>query len=140
MKPRTLDCLYDQPLLFAARHLHVADPALELLIRLLERVEQEIDVVPWIVLALVPTVRAELQDFVIPLLVLLDQSFQANVAPYLNPGVIRREEEQQPRGSPVPVAERMDAEKIEIEHSQRDQRVDAALELNLPPGARSIPP
>src|SRR5438552_3224616 len=34
---RTLDCLHDQPLLFAAWHLQVTGPPLELLIRLFQR-------------------------------------------------------------------------------------------------------
>jgi hypothetical protein len=49
---RTLDCLRDQSLFLAARHLHIAGPPLELLIRFFQGVEQKVDVMPRVVLTL----------------------------------------------------------------------------------------
>ena len=66
--------------LFTARGFELADALLEFLARLREDEEQEIHRRPRVVFALVPALGTLFEDFVVALLVLLDEAFEADVA------------------------------------------------------------
>ena len=55
-----------------------------------------IDVWPGIVFAIVPTLGALLQGFVVPFLVLLDEALQTDVAANLKPQVVALQEQKEP--------------------------------------------
>ena len=80
---------------FAARRLELTDALLELLARLGEDEEQEIHRRPRIVFALVPARGALFEHFVLTLFVLLDEAFEADVAPGFDSAVIAGKQEQQ---------------------------------------------
>lgn len=61
----------------------------------------EVDVVPGIVSAFVPAFRTHFQCFVIPVFVLFDQTFQADVSSYLNSQVVTLQKHQQSRNPTV---------------------------------------
>src|SRR5262245_25423652 len=80
-----------------------------------------------------PPLRALLQRLVVAFLVLLDQPLQADVPPDLIAKMVALKKQQQPRDAPVAVAKRMNTKKVEIETSQRYQRMDPAFfETPLP--------
>ena len=69
--------------------------------------------------AFVPALGALFEDFVVTLFVLLDESFETDVAAGFDAAMIAGEQEQQTRDTTIAIAERMDAEKIEIERRGR---------------------
>src|SRR5216684_4650267 len=96
----------------------LTDALLEFLIGVLEYAEDVVDEGPGIVSALVPTDRALLERFVVSILVLLDQSLQANVTPYLHSGLVCLQQQCQARDTTVAVPERVDAKEIQVERRQ----------------------
>jgi hypothetical protein len=77
--------------------------------------------------ALMPALGALLQDFVVTLLVLLDETFQADIAAGLDPAMVTGEQEQQARDAAVAVPERMDAQEIEIQRGGQGHGRDPFL-------------
>ena len=111
---RSCDGRFNQRCLGPSRALHLTGPFLELAVRGLEDKKDIVDVRPGIVRAVVPVAGAFFQCLVIPFFVLFDHPFQADVAADFKPQMVTLQEKQQPRDSSVAVAERMDAEEIEI--------------------------
>ncbi len=81
-----------------------------------------IDVRPGIVFALVPAVGALLKGFIVPFLVLFDETLQTDVSADLESQMVALQEQKEPRNTPVSVTERMYAKKIKIKGRQ-DHRV-----------------
>jgi hypothetical protein len=71
------------------------------------------------VLPVVPVLGALLQGLVVAILVLLDETFEADVAADLVAQVVALEEEQEPRDPAVAVPERVDAQEDEMALSMR---------------------
>lgn len=81
--------------------------------------------------SLVPPLRALLQRLVVARLVLLDQSFQADVTAYRVAQMVALQ--QQPGHPAVAIPERMNAQKIEVKGGQSDQGVyPGFVETSLP--------
>ena len=110
----------------------LTDPRLELAVRLLEDVEEVVHVWPRIVRPLVPSPRRLLQRLVVALLVQLDDPFDAHVATDVEPEVVAAEQQQKTRDAPVAVAERVNAEEVEIERGERDERRNRPLQRFIP--------
>src|SRR5579871_4931029 len=83
--------------------------------------------------ALVPTLGAELERLVVALLVLLDEPFQTDVAPDLETEMIGYQQHEQARHAAVAVPERVNAQEIEVQGPEGDERLDAALGHDLLP-------
>ena len=64
-------------------------------------------------LAFVPALGGLFEDFVLTLLVFFNDAFEADVTPGFDPAMVAGEQKQQTRGAAIPVAERMDAQKVE---------------------------
>src|SRR5262249_36630162 len=92
-----------------ARGSRLADATLEFLVGQLENVKREVDVRPGIVPRLMPTLRTEFERFVVSLFVLLDQAFEADVAPDFITQMIALQQQQQARYATIAVAERVNA-------------------------------
>lgn len=84
----------------------------------------KVDIMPGIMHTLVPSLRAQLQIFVIPLFVLLDKPFKANKSADLYPLMIALKKHKQPGYPAIPVPERMYAQKIEVECGEYDKRMN----------------
>ena len=88
---------------------------------------------PGVVCPLVPAFGAEPQRLVVSFLVLLDESFQADVTTDFQALMVAQEQEEEPGNSAIAVAEWVDAKEIQIEGSQGNQRVDRPLLQDLVP-------
>jgi hypothetical protein len=82
--------------LFPSRALKLPETRFKLPVCGLDNEKNIIDVRPRIVFALVPAVGALLKSFVVPLLVLFDEAFQANVSADLESQVVGLKEKKQP--------------------------------------------
>ena len=71
---------------------------------------------PGVMLALVPSVRAELQSFVVAFLVLFDEAFQADITADLQSRLIALQQEEQPRHPPIAVAEWVNGDCVQVRH------------------------
>jgi len=63
----------------------------------------------------VPALGALFQDLVVSLLVLLDETFEADVAPSFDSAVVAGEQKEEPRHATVAVPEWVDTQEIEIQ-------------------------
>src|SRR5262245_56082498 len=86
-----------------------------------------------------PSVRTQLKRFVVAILVLFDEALQADVAADFKSQVITLEQEQQSRDAAIAVAERVDAEKIEVERAQRDERMYRPVCQDVAPPLNQFP-
>lgn len=87
--------------LFTARRFEVVNAPLKLLVRLRENVEQVVQIRPRVVFAVVPAGGGLFERFVVALLVLLDQAFEADVASHFKTAVIQRLQQQETGSAPV---------------------------------------
>ena len=84
--------------------------------------------------AIMPTLRALFQSFIIAFLVLLYQPLQADVAADFIAKRITLKQKKKPRNTAVAVAKRMDAKEIQIECRKRDQRMHVLFFQRVLPG------
>lgn len=117
----------------------IPHPAFEFLIRRLKDEQQIIHIMPRILLSFVTSVGTQFQCLVLTLLVFLDDPFEADVAPHLIAQVVALQQQEQPGNAAVAVAERMDAEKIQIECRQGDQRMRPAFPHAAIPHIQKFP-
>jgi hypothetical protein len=77
---RPVDGAKDKACLFSPRAFHPSEVIFEFPVSRLNDEKDVIDIRPGVVFSFVPTLGALFQGFVIPFLVLLDQTFQADVS------------------------------------------------------------
>lgn len=118
----------DQRSFLAARRLDLAGALLQFLARLRENKKQEIHGWPWIVQSFVPALRTLLEHFVVALPVFLDQALQADIAADLQAAMVTAEQKQQARDPAIAITKRMNAQKIQIERRNEDQRRNPSLD------------
>ena len=106
-----------------------AHPFFELGVGGFEDEENVVDEGPGVVLTLVPTTRAVLKRFVIAFLIFFDQAFKADVAARFHSSVVALEQQQQAGSAAVAVAERVNAEEIEVERCKGQNRLNLAALL-----------
>jgi len=82
---KTIDCPPDHHCLLTPLRRQAAQPFLEFPVRALEDETDEVDVMPGVVLAFMPSFRTLFQCFVVSFLVLLDQPFETDVSSDLDP-------------------------------------------------------
>lgn len=78
-------------------------------------------------LAFVPALGVLFQGLIVAVLGLLDDAFDADVAPGFEAEVMALEEQEQARDSAVAVAERMDAQEVQAEGGDGQERMQAPL-------------
>lgn len=136
---RPTDCIEDHLALFSPRHLELPEAVFELPVGGLEDEEQIVQVGPGVVLSLVPAQGGLLQGLVVAVLVLLDDAFEADVPADLEAKVVALEEQEQAGDPAVSVAEQVDAQEVEVEGGDGEERGQALLLQGVVPMGDQLP-
>ncbi len=133
-----LDGAKDDLALLTPRRMGLPEAVLKLQVGRLEDVEEVTHIGPRIVLALVPASGGLFEGLVVAVLVLLDDALEADVAADVEPELIALEEQQQPRDAAIAVSERVDAQEVEVEGGEEQQRMEAAVFEGMAPGQDEV--
>src|SRR5882672_10101612 len=117
----------DELRLLSSRRSRLSETFLELFVGGLEDEQNEIDVRPRIVSAIVPAARTQFERLVVAILIRLDKAFEADVPPDVVAQTVGLQEPQQARDAAVSVAERVNAEKVEVRRGKADERMYPTL-------------
>ena len=88
-------------------------------VRTLEYVTDVPDIVPRIVGPFVPALEPQGVRLIVSLFIFLDEAFEAYVSTHFESEMIALEQQKEPGNPAVSIAERMDAQKVEIERGHR---------------------
>jgi hypothetical protein len=105
----------DKARLFSSGDFYPPETVFEFNASRLDDRKDVIDIRPGVVFSFVPPVGALFQSFIVPFLVRLYQTFQADVSPDLKPKMVTLQEQKKTGDTPVSVTEGMDTEKIKVE-------------------------
>lgn len=122
-----VDRPHDERGLCPSRGFDLAGALLEFTIGATGDDEEMIEPGEEIVLALVPAVGALVQNLVVVFFGLLDQAFQADVPADFVALLVERQQREETGDTAVAVSKRVDAEKIEHERADGDERQDMVL-------------
>jgi hypothetical protein len=86
-----------------------------------------------------PALRTFLKRFVVPDLVLFDDSLRTDVSSDLQTEVISCQKEQESGNAAVAVSERVDAQEIEVEGGHDDEGRDVMVAALVPPEVHQLP-
>ncbi len=95
---------------------------LELLVRAAQHAQENVPPGHNLVLAFMPALRAFDQDAIVLVPGLLNETFEADVARYLKAVRVEQERRGKPGDAPVPITERMNAQKVEDEGGDNQER------------------